>query len=64
MMGMNKIKYWVLVTAALIKVFTPAVLLFGSVFVSNQYELKTLFFVLGICSIGWINDIKLPEKPE
>jgi len=64
MVGMNKLKYWLLVVAALIKVFTPAILLFGSVFVTDRYELKTLFFVLGICTLGWIEEVKLPEKPK
>ena len=64
MVEMNKLKYWLLVVAALVKVLTPSILLFGSVFVTNQYELKTLFLVLGICTLGWIEEVKLPEKPK
>lgn len=63
MVGMNKIKYWLLVVAALVKAFTSPILLFGSAFVTQGSVLSDVLLVLGICSIGWVNDIKLPEKP-
>ena len=63
MVGMNKIKYWLLVVAALVKAFTSPILLFGSAFVTQGSVLSDVLLVLGICSIGWVTDIKLPEKP-
>ncbi len=63
MVGMNKLKYWLLVVAALVKAFTPSILMFGSAFVFNGSLIGDVMFVLGICSIGWVTDIKLPEKP-
>lgn len=63
MVGMNKLKYWLLVVAALVKAFTSPILLFGSAFVTQGSVLSDVLLVLGICSIGWVNDIKLPEKP-
>jgi hypothetical protein len=61
MVGMNKIKYWLLVVAALVKAFTSPILLFGSAFVTQGPVLSDVLLVLGICSIGWVNDIKLGE---
>ncbi len=63
MVGMNKLKYWLLVVAALVKVFTPSILLFGSAVVYNGTVFGDVLFILGICSFGWVTDIKLPEKP-
>ena len=63
MVRMNKLKYWLLVVAALVKAFTSPILLFGSAFVTQGSVLSDVLLVLGICSIGWVNDIKLPEKP-
>ena len=63
MVGMNKIKYWLLVVAALVKAFTSPILLFGSAFVTQGSVLSDVLLVLGICSIGWVTDIKLPETP-
>ena len=63
MLRMNKLKYWLLVVAALVKAFTSPILLFGSAFVTQGSVLSDVLLVLGICSIGWVNDIKLPEKP-
>lgn len=64
MVGMNKLKYWILVTAALVKVFTPSILMFGSALVFNGTLVGDAMFILGICSLGWITEVKLPEKPE
>ena len=63
MVRMNKIKYYLLVTAAIIKAFTSPILFFGSAFITKQPILSDVLLVLGICSIGWVTDIKLPEKP-
>jgi hypothetical protein len=64
MVGMNKLKYWILVTAALVKVFTPSILMFGSALVFNGTLVGDAMFILGICSLGWITDINFPQKPE
>jgi hypothetical protein len=61
---MNKLKYYILVVAALIKVFTPAIMLLGSAFILRGSIIADLFFILGVCTLGWITDVKLPEKPE
>ena len=64
MVGMNKLKYWILVTAALVKVFTPSILMFGSALVFNGTLVGDAMFILGICSLGWITDINFPQKPQ
>ena len=64
MLGMNKLKYYLLVTAALVKAFTSPILLFGSALVFNGTLIGDLMFIFGIVSIGWVNDISLPEKPK
>ena len=64
MVGMIKFKYWILVTAALVKVFTPAIAMAGAAFVFNGSVFGDLCMVLGIISLGWITEVKLPEKPE
>jgi len=60
-MTLNNIKYWVLVSAAIIKILTPALLLFASCF-TNDATARDVFFVLGVCSMGWTYDTKLPKK--
>jgi hypothetical protein len=64
MVMMNKLKYWILVTAALIKVFTPAIATAGAAFIFHGTVLGDMCTILGIISIGWIKEVKLPEKPE
>jgi hypothetical protein len=53
-----------LVTAALVKVFTPSILMFGSALVFNGTLVGDAMFILGICSIGWVTDINFPQKPQ
>ena len=64
MVRMNKFKYWLLVTAAIVKAFTPSIMMFGAHFIFSGTVLGELMFILGIVSLGWITDLKLPEKPE
>ena len=64
MVGMKKLKYWILVTAAVVKIFTPAIAWAGAAFIFNGSVFGDLCVVLGIISLGWISDVKLPEKPE
>ena len=64
MVEMNKLKYWILVTAAVVKIFTPAIAWAGAAFIFNGSVFGDLCVVLGIISLGWITDVKLPEKPE
>ncbi len=64
LMKMNKLKYWILVAAALVKVFTPSILMFGSALVFNGTLVGDAMFILGICSLGWITEVNLPEKPQ
>ena len=64
MVMMNKLKYWILVTAALIKVFTPAIATAGAAFIFHGSVLGDICTILGVISIGWIKEVKLPEKPE
>lgn len=64
MVEMNKLKYWILVTAALIKVFTPAIATAGAAFIFHGTVLGDMCTILGIISLGWIKEVKLPEKPE
>lgn len=64
MVRMNKLKYWILVAAAIIKTFTPSILMFGGHFMFAGTVLGDLMFILGIVSLGWVTDLKLPEKPE
>ena len=64
MVRMNKLKYWILVTAAVVKIFTPAIAWAGAAFIFNGSVFGDLCVVLGIISLGWISDVKLPEKPE
>jgi len=61
---MNKLKYWILVTAALVKVFTPSILMFGSALVFNGTLVGDAMFILGICILCWITDINFPDKPQ
>ena len=61
---MSKLKYWILVAAALVKVFTPSILMFGSAWVWNGTLAGDVLFILGICSLGWISEVNLPEKPQ
>ena len=64
MVRMSKLKYWILVTAAIVKTFTPSIMMFGAHFIFSGTVLGDLMFILGIVSLGWITDLKLPEKPE
>ncbi len=64
MVRMKKLKYWILVTAALIKVFTPAIATAGAAFMFSGTVLGDMCTILGVISLGWITDVKLPEKPE
>ena len=61
---MNKLKYWILVTAAVVKVFTPAIMWAGAAYVFHGTVFGDVCVVLGVISLGWITDVKLPEKPE
>jgi hypothetical protein len=62
MIVMNKVKYWLLVVASLIKAFSGSIALFGFMHMSQDKDLKMFLLIVGICSLGWI-EIKLPEKP-
>jgi len=62
MIVMNKVKYWLLVVASLIKAFSGSIALFGFMFMIQDKDLKMLLLIVGICNLGWI-EIKLPEKP-
>lgn len=61
---MNKLKYWILVTAALVKIFTPSIAMAGAAFVFHGSVFGDVCVVLGIISLGWITEVKLPEKPQ
>ena len=50
MVGMNKIKYWLLVVAALVKAFTSPILLFGSAFVTQGSVLSDVLLVARMAS--------------
>jgi hypothetical protein len=64
MVRMNKLNYWILVTAAIVKIFTPTIAFAGAAFVFNGSVFGDVCVVLGIVSLGWISEVKLPEKPE
>jgi hypothetical protein len=64
MVRMNKLNYWILVTAAIVKIFTPAIAFAGAAFVFHGSVFGDVCVVLGIVSLGWISEVKLPEKPE
>jgi hypothetical protein len=60
-MTLNNIKYWVLVSASILKILTPAMLLFAACFTKDATA-RDVFFVVGVCSLGWTYDVKLPKK--